>query len=316
MGARMTMAAKVENYVQYRRSLGYQLRTVGTELKRFARYADSSGHRGVLTVELALSWARAATTSTGLYQARRLEMVRGLARYLKALDPATQIPPRGLLGRAHRRVQPHIYTEEQIANLIQGARELKPSASLRPHTYATLIGLLAATGLRVGEALQLGREDLHQDRHLLIVRQGKFHKSRMVPLHPSTTDALVKYCARRDGHAAHFTTPRLLVSAQGRALLPSVVHYTFGTLRDRLAWDKSRRPPRLYDLRHTFVCRRILAWYRSGVDVNHAISYLSTYLGHVKVSDTYWYLSGIPELLKVVGDRFERYAHPEGRQGR
>ena len=315
MGAPMTMAAKVEDYVQYRRGLGYQLKTAGTELKRFARYADSIGHQGALTVELALRWARAATNSTSLYQARRLEMVRGLARYLKALQPATQIPPRGLLGRAHRRVQPYIYTEEQIANLIQAARELNPSASLRPHTYATLLGLLAATGLRVGEALQLGREDLDHDGHLLIVRQGKFHKSRVVPLHPSTTDALVKYCALRDGHAAHLTTSRLLVSAQGRALLPSVVHYTFRTLRDRLVWDKGRRPPRLYDLRHTFVCRRILAWYRSGVDVNHAISHLSTYVGHVKVSDTYWYLSGIPELLRVVGDRFERYACPERGQG-
>ena len=316
MGTQMTMAAKVQDYVQYRRSLGYQLKAAGTELKRFARYADSIGHRGALTVDLALNWARAATSSTGLYQARRLEMVRGLARYLKALEPATQIPPCGLLGRAHHRVQPYIYTEEQIANLIQAARELTPAANLRPHTYATLVGLLAATGLRVGEALQLGREDLDRDRHLLIVRQGKFHKSRLVPLHPSTTDALVKYCELRDDHEARLTTPRLLVSAQGRALLPSVVHYTFGTLRDRLTWDRGRRPPRLYDLRHTFACRRILAWYRSGVDVNHAISHLSTYLGHAKVSDTYWYLSGIPELLTIVGDRFERYACPAAGEGR
>ena len=154
-------------------------------------------------------------------------MVRGLARYLKALEPATQIPACGLLGPAHRRIQLYIYTEVQIASLIEAAGELKPVGGLRPSTYATLIGLLAATGLRVGEALALENEDLDRHRDLLTVRRGKFHKSRMVPVHPSTTDALVKYYAVRDGHEHRSTTTRMLVSEQGRPLLPSTVHYTF-----------------------------------------------------------------------------------------
>ena len=314
MKRHQTMSGKVDEYVAYRRSMGYALSVTARELQRFAQHADSTGHHGPLTTELALSWARLAANRTPLYQARRVEMVRSFARYLAAFEPGTQIPPRGLLGPAHRRIQPYLYSEEEIAQLMDAAQSLPPNNGLRPKTYRTLLGLLASTGLRVCEALKLQRDDVDTTRDLLTVRQTKFHKSRIVPLHESVTAALDAYGEARDTYHPRAASTQFLLSERGTALLPSVVHYTFQKLRGNLNWgDHNGRPPRLYDLRHTFACRRLLEWYRQGIDVNHAIVYLSAYLGHVKPSDTYWYLSGTPDLLAIAAERFERFSgNPSG----
>jgi integrase len=309
-----TMADRVEEYLAYRRALGYRLKIEGQMLRSFARYADESGHRGPLTTELALRWARLPERRTRLYQARRLEVVRTLARYLAARESGTEVPPRGLVGPAHARGPAYIFSEADIAALIQAALTLTPAHGLRPRTYATLIGLLACTGLRIAEALALRDGDLDGGMGVLTVRRTKFSKSRLVPLHASAIGPLQGYAAARDGrHPSRPDTP-FFVSAAGRPLCYGTVRHTFHVLlRQALpgAAPVGRVRPRLHDLRHTFACRRLLAWYRDGTDIDRAIDQLSAYLGHAKVTDTYWYLTGLPELLELAGRRFERFALPQ-----
>ncbi len=309
-----TMTTRVEEYLAYRRALGYQIRAEAQMLQSFARYADDSGHQGPLTTELALQWARLPERSARLYQARRLEVVRTLARYLVPREPGTEIPPRGLLGPAHARGPAFLYSESDIAALIEAARKLTPTGGLRPLTYATLIGLLACTGLRISEALTLGADDVNLQAGVLTIRRTKFRKSRLVPLHTRALGPIRDYAAVRDRSCGRDPGTTFFVSATGHRLPYTTVRHTFhGLLRQAMPGvvPVGRTRPRLHDLRHTFVCRRLLAWYRDGVDIDRVTDQLSAYLGHVKVSDTYWYLTGAPELLAIAGQRFEQFAAPD-----
>jgi len=247
---------------------------------------------------LAIAWATAAQSSD-LYRARRLEIVRTLAKYCALFEPETEIPPSRLLGPAHRRITPHIYTEEEIAQLLAAAVELKPHGGLRPATMRCLLGLMYATGVRISEALHLTCGDVDLERGLLVIRETKFNQCRYVPLHTTTVHALTEYVP-------------FFVSDTGRPLPYRSALHAFRSLRRRLGWNSpGKRPLRLYDLRHTFACHRLLAWYEEGVDVNTAIPLLSVYLGHRKVTDTYWYLTGIPEIMAIAAERFERIAAQE-----
>lgn len=314
MARPLTMTAKVQAYLAYRRGLGYQLHTEGRMLLGFAAFADARHHRGPLTTELALRWARATASRQRLYWARRLEVVRGLARHLAATEPGTEIPLRGLLGPAHRRTQPHVYSVAEIAGLMNAAVRLGPPGGLRPHTHRTLIGLLAVTGLRISEALHLRRVDADLQRGVLTIRQTKFRKTRLVPLHPTTTAALRAYSQLRDQVVPRGSSDRFFVSQPGLALPYSTVRCVFRKLCDGLRIPYDRRRPRLHDLRHTFACRRVEAWSEAGVDLAHAIAALSVYLGHVKVTDTYWYLTATPDLMARAAAQFEALAgtHGEG----
>jgi integrase len=311
-----TMLDWAEQYVSYRRDLGCQFRIEGQELLRFARWADQSGHIGPVTTELALQWAAMAKECSPLYRARRLEVVRCFARHRAIFDPRTEIPPDRLLGPAHRRTTPYIYSPRQIGQLLIAAGVLTPRKGLRPRTYRALLGLLACAGLRISEALHLTRSDVDLQEGLLTVTNSKFHKSRLLPLHPSAAAELRRYVRFRDGYHPAPPSPAFFLSERGRALAYSTVRTTFRGICRGLALPAgpSGREPRLHDLRHTFACRRILSWYEQGVDVDHAIAALSTYLGHRKVTDTYWYLTGIPELMAVVAKRFEQFARPGGAQ--
>jgi len=306
--------AMAEEYLDHRRQLGFKMETEGRLLLDFARYVDAAGHHSALTTDLALRWARLPVKTTRLYQARRLEIVRGFARYLAIFEPETQIPPDHLLGSAHRRNQPFVFSPAEITRLLRAAQALKPSDGLRPHTYRTLLGLLASTGLRPSEALNLTCQDVDLDRSLLTIRETKFHKSRFVPLHPTTAAALREYRRFR----VELTEPRsesFLLNQKGTHLCLRTVDETFRHIcvAAKIQTAAGERAPRLYDLRHTFACRRLIDWYRSGVDVQNALLALSTFLGHVKVTDTYWYLSGVPDLFSFVGAKFERYAATNSR---
>ena len=302
-----SMQERVNTYLTARRGLGYALHIEGEQLQRFARFADARGHGGAITVNLALEWACASTRSSPIGRARRLDTVRPLAKFCTPFEPETQIPPRGALGPSHRRLAPHIYCDEEIAQMLAAASELPPYQGLRPASMQCLLGLLAATGLRVSEAFGLHREDVDLDRGVLCVRQTKFHKSRYVPLHPSAAEALAEYAKRRDCHLPLSREPTFFLLDDGRPLRYRETLHTFHRIRTRLGWDRAPgRRPRLYDLRHTFACHRLLQWYREGVDVAWAVPLLSTYLGHAKVTDTYWYLTGIPALMAIAGERFER----------
>jgi integrase len=306
-----TMVDRVNEYLTYRRALGYQLRVEGQMLQSFARYADESGHRGPVTTELALSWARLPEHAARLYQARRLEVIRTMARYLVPREPGTEIPPRGLLGPAHTRRPAFLYSEDNIAALLDAARSLVPADGLRPRTYATLLGLMACTGLRINEALTLGADDVNLDAGVLTIRQTKFHKSRLVPLHTMALGPLRDYVAARDGRHRQSRDTTFFVADAGLRLPYSTVRHTFHRLLRKAmpeAAPPGRTRPRLHDLRHSFACRRLTAWYRDGTDVDRVIDQLSAYLGHAKVTDTYWYLTGVPELLALAGSRFEQFS--------
>lgn len=320
MSRRSSMVKMVREYLAYRRNLGLELRCPGQYLLEFAKYVDRTKHRGHLTTALALRWAQ-LPKATLVHQAQRLEAVRSFAKYRAIFDPKTEIPPTGLLGPAHFRTTPHIYSEEELSVLLAAAWSLPPPSNsllpgkvLRPHTYFTLFGLLACTGLRLSEALNLTRPDVDWEQGVLTVRMTKFRKSRLVPMHPTATRAMRRYAKLRDRLHPLPQTAAFFVTAQGKALSRGTAHSTFVQyLRPRLSWSAQNggRAPRVHDLRHTFACRRLLQWFQQGTNIDHSIAALSTYLGHVEVSDTYWYLTGVPELFKLVAARFERFARPK-----
>ena len=304
-----SMRERVEDYLCARRRLGYQLKIAGDQLLRFALFADRHGEHTILTIDLAVAWA--STSASKLNRARRLELVRGLAKYCALFEPDTQIPPPGLLGPAHRRVIPYIYTDQELADLMQAAAGLNSGKGLRPATMQCLIGLLSATGLRISESLHLSRADIDFKSKLLVVRETKFSKSRYVPLHPTTAESLKDYAWLRDRIVPMVSDSKaFFLCDNGRALNYRQVLYAFQTIRSQLVWRRNR-PPRIHDLRHTFACNRLRSWYEQGIDVNHAILMLSVYLGHSKVTDTYWYLTAIPSLMAIAAQRFERFSGGE-----
>lgn len=296
-------------YLSFRRDLGFALKIEGEQLLRFARHADGIAHRGPLTTDLAVRWAKLPQGADPLYWARRLDIVRRFAKHRRLFDPATEIPPEGMLGPSYRRPRPYIYGEGEIAALLKAASRLGPAGTLTPGSYVTLFGLIASTGLRLSEAVRLTRKEVDLDAGVLTVTESKFHKSRLVPLHPSTTEALKRYAAHRDhSHYPSVESQAFFLTARGTPLSASTVRATFAGLRRSLGWTgRDGRRPRIHDLRHTFAVRRLLRWYEEETDVDRKIAALSTYLGHVKVSDTYWYLTAVPELLAVTSARLERY---------
>lgn len=312
MSGRLTMMDRANEYLAYRRALGFALDSSGTLLLQFARFADRSKHRGPLTADLALRWASLPQTASPRYRAERLSIVRGFARHLAAEDGRSQVPDRRLLGRNHDRLQPHLYSDRQLRELILAAAKLPPSYRLRPHTYSTLFGLLASTGLRVSEALNLGKEHVDLARGILRIEETKFRKSRLVPVHSTTARALRRYARERDRDRLARDSEAFFVGGHGQSLPYSTVRSTFRRLCTQYGWRSNGMlpRPRIHDLRHSFACRRLLRWYQQGVNVDHAIASLSTYLGHAKVTDTYWYLTGTAPLLATAGKRFEQFAGP------
>jgi integrase len=302
------MLGWVEEYLAFRRALGYELKSPAWCLRAFARYAEQVEHRGTITLDLATRWALASRSRDPAQAARRLAVIRSFARHRVFIDPATEVPPVGFLGRIPRRKPPHIYSEDEIQALIRQAGQLLPHGGLSPRTYVAFLSLLFSTGLRMSEACRLTCNDVDLQRGLLTIRGSKFRKTRWVPLHPSATEALARYALHRDavvrGDAAgyFFRTERV------RRLTTAAVEKAFARMRRRLGWSTQGRVrrPRLHDARHTFAVRRLLRWYEEGADVGQKILALSTYLGHAKVTDTYWYLTGVPELMAIASRRFER----------
>jgi integrase len=258
-----------------------------------------------VTVANAVEWARLPTAGDGNWWAQRLSVVRCFATYLHALDPEHEIPPADVLARRIRRSVPSFYTEQEIWALMGATDRLR--GWLRQTTYRTLIGLLAETGMRVGEAIRLDRPDLDLANGLLTIRGSKFGKSRELPLHRTTVTALREYLRIRDAHQHADVTDALLISPAGTRLIYCNVHATFRQLRA----DTGLRPrspacrPRLHDLRHRFAVQTLLDWYRDGVDVPPRLPLLSTYMGHTHPRHTFWYLQAAPELMAIAGQRLE-----------
>jgi len=302
-----TLATRVEAYLHHRRSVGFALTIEGAQLVQFVHFAEQADHRGPLTIKLAIRWAVASCQSTPLTAARRIEVLRPFARYCQQFDPATEIPPAGLFGPAHRRLTPHVFTDTEISALLTACEHLHPPGGLRGASCATIFGLIAATGLRISEATSLTRTDVDLKKGLLHIRHAKFGKSRWVPLHPTTTRALQYYVQRRDRDPLTASTAAFFVFDYGRPASTSALQYAFKLLRQRLKWHaRGGHPaPRIHDLRHSFACHRLERWYAEGFDIDRHILALSTYLGHTKVTDTYWYVTATPELLSLAAQRLD-----------
>lgn len=296
---------RLEDYLALRRAMGFKLERHAELLGQLGDYLTAR-HVAVLTVEHAVAWATAPQDADARWWAARLSMVRGFAGYLHALDPAHEVPPPGLLPYRSRRVVPYLYTDGEISALLAAAGGL--ALPLRAATYQTLVGLLAVTGMRVGEAIGLDREDFDAAAGVLTVRGAKFGKSRQLPLHPTSNAQLGDYLRLRDRLCPHPSTTALLLTARGYRLRYERVWTTFHRLvQVGLQPPVPGRGPRIHDLRHTFAVSTLLRWYRDGADVPALLPQLSTYLGHTDPKHTYWYLSAAPELLALAADRLDRH---------
>ncbi|MGW3635555.1 tyrosine-type recombinase/integrase [Streptomyces sp. NPDC005122] len=294
----------LDDYLGLRRSLGHKMVEAAWLLPDFISFLEERGQTTV-TVTAALAWVRKRESNVvTTVSPRRITAVRGFARYLSGVDPATEIPPLGLVPHRQRWRQPFIYSDADVIAVMTAADEIGPP--LRAATYRTLVGLLAATGLRVGEAINLDHDDIDWAGGVLRIRETKFGKSRLVPLEPSGVDALREYDILRNRIARCPEDPSFFVSRTRRRLIYAVVAPTFRRLVTSAGvGTDAPNPPRLHDLRHSFAVRALLTWYRTGADVQAKIPSLSTYLGHREPSSAYWYLSAAPELLALAAARRE-----------
>lgn len=303
-----SLTQAVQDYLAMRRALGFRLRAVGRFLPQFAAFLDAQGASHI-TISLALQWAQATSSSRPTaWQALRLSMVRSFARYRSAVDPRTEIPPVHVLPFRPHRPRPYLYTDEEISRLLDAAEQLPSPGGLRRWTYRCLLGLLVVSGLRISEARRLGSDDIDWTEGVLTIRGTKFGKSRLVPLHASSLAALAAYARRREPLLAGRPARCFFISDRGKPLYPTVVYQTFYRLSRQvgLRGPHASHGPRLHDFRHRFAVQTLVQWYRSGQDVERRLPVLSTYLGHVRISDTYWYLTACPELMGLATARLEQ----------
>jgi integrase len=300
----------VDDYLELRRGLGFKLVNYGACLREFVSFLEQK-KASHITTALAVQFAMLHPQQEPKAQAGRYSAVRGFASYRIGVDPATEIPPCGLVRGRSRRAHPYLYSDQEVRQLLEATRKLPSTYSLRPWTYYCLFGLLAVTGLRLGEALNLQCEDVDWTEGLLTIRRTKFGKSRLVPLHASTVKVLAAFAKRRDRFFAERSGPTIshfFVTKFGTPLRDSYVYRVFWPL----SWQIGIRSPgahcgpRLHDFRHRFAIETLLRWYRTGEDVERRLPVLSTYLGHAQVTDTYWYLSCTPELMAAAGKRLEQ----------
>jgi integrase len=295
-------------YCAMRRALGFVDRLPASLLGKFVAFVDQAGSQ-FITTELARQWALQPTDAQPSTWAGRLAIARRFAVWRRASDPRTEVPPADLVGQRYRRKPPRLYRDQDVVRLIQSAAALPSAKKLRGRTYATLFGLLAVTGLRINEALHLDRSDVDLEESVLLIRRTKFGKSRLVPIHPTTQEALRVYGEARDQIVPTPATPAFFVSERRTRITDWSTRYTFAVvsrtvgLRPPTRGGRHGRGPRIQDLRHRFAAQTLITWYRAGIDVERELPKLSTYLGHVHTTDTYWYLEAVPELLQLAAER-------------
>lgn len=296
-------AQRANEYLQLRRGLGFKLSHHGRVLPDFVAYLDEIS-AATLTVEHAVTWAARPQGVQPIVWSQRLGVARGFARYLQAFDPATEVPPPGIWRAGARRPAPYIYSADEVLRLLAAARQLQPELCAASHE--TLFGLLAVSGMRVGEALGLARDDVDLAEGVITVRCGKFNRSRLIPLHVNTTTRLEAYATRRDQLCPRPMTENFFVTHTGSEMRYRNVSYMFRKLAVVAGLRSESSRPRIHDLRHSFAIRTLVELQRAGANVHAHIGTLSIYLGHVKPEGTYWYLSAAPELMELAAARLER----------
>jgi integrase/recombinase XerD len=284
-GCRFVMSnlrSTLNEYLVLRRALGYKLYRAGLLLHQFVEFAERAG-AAYITTDLALKWATQPTKARQTWWANRLGVVRQFAQY-------------------------YIYKDGEIKSLLYAAKRLPSKVGLRPYTYATIFGLYVATGLRTSEALRLDRTDVDLAKGVLTIRDTKFGKARYVPMHPTTRAALQRYARMRDRLCPHPVSPKFFLSDQGRRVSADMVRWTFIRLSRQIGLRDAgdSRGPRIHDLRHRLAISTLVRWHRRGVDVERHLPELCTFLGHAHITDTQWYLTATPELLRHALRRVER----------
>jgi integrase/recombinase XerD len=298
----MNVRQHSENYLALRRALGFTLKEQGAMLAQFVTSHEISGAE-TITSEAAISWAKEPVGVSTNRWAQRLSVVRGFCVYLRTIDETTEVPPRGVFPTSRHRPTPYLWSEGDIARLLECTRTLRPP--FRAATHEALFGLLAASGMRLGEALGLTCADVDLEAGVITIRHAKFDRERLVPLHESTTTALRTYAAQRDRLWPESRQRAFFCSSVGTVLFRSGVQLVMKEITTALGLRRDGVRPRIHDLRHSFAVRTLLEWQRSGVSVDAHIATLSTYLGHVAPSDTYWYLSASPELMALAATRLD-----------
>jgi integrase len=303
----MTLRHELDRYLTVRRSLGYKLATTERVLRRFVDFAEAVG-ASHFTTALFLRWQDAFGEAGRQTWAARFGMVRLFAQWLHGLDQAHEVPPRGLVPSRYRRKRPYIYSEAEVAAIVEEATRLPSIYGMRGLTCSMLFGLIAVTGLRIGEALGLDTGDVDLEDGVLHIRRGKLGKERLLPLADSVVHRLRGYAAERDRLLGRTPEP-FFVNCGGDRLGDCSARYNFALvsqrlgLRDPQQYGRHGRGPRIHDLRHSFAARTIISWYRAGKDPAREMIKLTTYLGHASPDHTYWYIEAVPELLELASAR-------------
>ena len=294
------LQAHVDDYLRLRRALGFKLKEDERVLGQLVGYLETAGAETV-TSELAIRWARLPVGVHLNHWAKRLRIARGFAAYMQTIDPTTEIPPRDVFPTRRQRATPYLFSQQDICRLLGEARRLRHP--LRAASYEALFGLLAVSGMRIGVAITLGREDVDLDAGLITIRKAKLDRARLVPLHPTATDALRRYASERDRLCPTPRSRAFFLSGAGTPVLAVGLRATFREITTRIGVRTEEVHPRIHDLRHRFAVQTLIGWQRSGVNIDEHIATLSTYLGHVSPADTYWYLSASPELMALAAER-------------
>lgn len=302
----------LEEYLDLHHRLGFKMVSAAYELRRFVRFVRQQGS-SFITTRLAVEWATLSKRCQPVMWSTRLGFVRQFAKYLSAVDPRTEVPPASLLPHRHLRKPPYFYSDQEVASLVRAAWGIPSPKGLKAATYATLFGLIAVTGMRLGEAVSLDLEDVDLERGLLTVRLAKSKKTRCLPVHATTLARLRQYRRLRDQTLPNSKCPSFLLSEQDTRLTGWVARRWFIILSRQIGLRRpsDHRGPRIHDLRHRFVIKTLCGWYRSGQDVESHLPELVTYIGHGHVRDTYWYISATPELLLLATKRLEKQPRKE-----
>lgn len=303
-----SLKMEADDYIKLRRTLGFKLTNTHYFLKDFTSFMECE-RAPYITTELALRWAKQPQHTLPAWWSKRLSAIRSFARYMKTMDPRHEVPPNGILPQQYQRRTPYIYRNEEVLALLQACEWLPRRNGLLRYTYYTVFGLLAVTGMRISEITALQRKDVDLTQGILTIRDSKFQKSRAIPVHESTVHVLRVYAHLRDQIFPNCKLSNFFLTDIGTGLSHLVIRHAFIQLSRKIGLRKPTDSdgPRVHDLRHRFAVNTIIRWYQQGVNVDHHILILSTYLGHTKPSDTYWYLSAVPELIGLTATRLGKY---------
>ncbi|MFC2173062.1 tyrosine-type recombinase/integrase [Acidobacteriota bacterium] len=292
----------VDSYLAVRRAAGFDLKVPEYLLRSFARFASIRGQTHV-SAQTVIEWASEAPSLS--QRDHRLNTVRRFAHRVHVEDSRHEVPPKGVFAYRKKRRMPFILSNEHVNRLLQAATQLGPQDSLRPHTYSTLFALLVITGLRISEALALVFDDITADG--LVIRNTKFQKNRLVPLHETAQAGLDSYLCRRRCFAT--CDDHIFITVRGKVLDRSSVQWTFRRILKAIGLDPARdgRRPRIHDLRHTYACRALEACPEGRDNVGRHMRALSTYMGHSKIDDTFWYLESTPHLMQDIAKTCESF---------